>query len=257
MKKNTVADSSFSFFTQGYQVQTMKWLQALALLIFSINCTFADNSDYKIVGFGDSTTFKHNRNLVTYLEILEQELGVTTFNAGISGSTTGSVKENATGQWTHPSKRGNAEDRFQKEVLNQKPKLVIIQFGINDSAYRIDDKTKNRVDVKDFYGHLKSFVKELRKRQIKVILMTPNQYSQKITGHNDVLNMDELKKYVKAIRALSQKGKVPLVDIWQAYEDHPNVKELLFNDKIHPNNKGHRLVADLLIKKVHELKLLK
>ena len=74
----------------------------------------------------------------------------------------------------------NTEDaarRFQKDVLDNKPDLVVLQFGINDSAvdvWKQPPADKPRVDLKNFRNHLQYFISTLKSRGVKVVLMTPN-----------------------------------------------------------------------------------
>ena len=70
-----------------------------------------------IVAFGDSTTAPRD-SLVVYADILRAELSnVRVLNAGSGGDST-----------------EMARARFSRDVLDRKPGVVVIQFGINDSA---------------------------------------------------------------------------------------------------------------------------
>ena len=208
-----------------------------------------------IVTFGDSTTATRGP-LVVYSMILARELpkqGIPAqvINAGIGGNTT-----------------RNAVARFEKDVLQKKPDLVVIQFGINDSAvdvWRDPPATKSRVSLKQYEANLRSLIDQLQKQQIKVILMTPNSlrwiprikklYGKPPYDPDDPLGFNKfLKNYAEAVRKIAKEKQVPLVDIYAAFEKYAaregqSAQDLLL-DGIHPNTEGQRMVADLLIPQI-------
>jgi len=208
-----------------------------------------------IVTFGDSTTATRGP-LVVYSMILARELpkqGIPAqvINAGIGGNTT-----------------RNAVARFEKDVLQKKPDLVVIQFGINDSAvdvWRDPPATKSRVSLKQYETNLRSLIDQLQKQQIKVILMTPNSlrwiprikklYGKPPYDPDDPLGFNKfLKNYAEAVRKIAKEKQVPLVDIYAAFEKYAaqegqSAQDLLL-DGIHPNTEGQRMVADLLIPQI-------
>ena len=209
-----------------------------------------------IVTFGDSTTATRGP-LVVYSMILEKELPAAGFpvkviNAGIGGNTT-----------------QQAVARFEKDVLQHQPQLVIIQFGINDSTadvWRKPPVTKSRISLEQYAANLRTLIKQLQDKQIAVILMTPN--SMRWTANlkemygkppYDPDNPDGfnlfLKSYAEMVRKIAKEEKVPLVDVYAAFENHEkkgkkqSTRDLLL-DGMHPNTAGQRMVADLLIPQI-------
>ncbi|HRU05193.1 MAG TPA: GDSL-type esterase/lipase family protein, partial [Candidatus Brocadiia bacterium] len=118
----------------------------------------------KIVTFGDSTTAPRGK-LKTYSDCLREDLSakgvaVEVVNAGIGGNTT-----------------RMALARFQTDVLDRKPDLVVIQFGINDSCvdvWRKPPATGPRVPRDEYVKNLEKMAATLQERGCRVILMTPN-----------------------------------------------------------------------------------
>ena len=213
---------------------------------------------FTIVTFGDSTTAKRGQ-LVVYSMILQKDLPqqglpVKVINAGIGGNTT-----------------QNAIARFEKDVLQEKPDLVVIQFGINDSTVDVwkDPPTKSsRVSKAQYEANLRSLIKQLKEKQIAVILMTPNslrwtprikkQYGKPPydANHSDGFNLF-LKSYAESVRQIAKENSVPLVDIYAAFETYAkqegqSAHDLLL-DGIHPNTKGQRMVADLLMPQIKQV----
>lgn len=209
----------------------------------------------RIVAFGDSTTAPRvveGKELRVYADVLAadarlRERGLQIINAGVSANTT-----------------SDARARFRGDVLAQQPAVVIIQFGINDAAvdvWKNPPATEPRVSRDDYAANLSFFVSELKNRGAQPILMTPNplRWTDKLRsmyGRPPYLPDDAdgfnvlLKTYAEAAREVARQTGVPLIDVYASFhahraeQNHP-VDDLLL-DGMHPSEKGHRLIADLL-----------
>ena len=219
----------------------------------------AASEPVRIVAFGDSTTAPR-LDLVLYATLLEEELNrrsavpVKMINAGVRGDTTAA-----------------AALRLDRDVLAHDPALVIIQFGINDSAidvWKTPPATGPRVLLDQFRENLRHFIKTLKGRGATVILMTPNplawtpalqkQYGRPPYDPQDPAGFNvSLVAYTEAVRELAVAMQVPLVDVARAHAEHArHSTEPLLLDGIHPNGEGHKLVARLLIDLVTTQRLL-
>lgn len=204
-----------------------------------------------MVAFGDSTTAPRG-NLTVYSAILQEELqNVTLINAGISGNTT-----------------EMARNRFEKDVLAHKPKLVILQLGINDAAvdvWKTPPATEPRVKLERYAENLEYFVKTLKGTGTRVIVMGPNplrwtELLKKMYGKQpyDPASPDGfnglLVKYHEAAAKVAQANEVPFIDTQRAYRDRAAKEKIevdkLLLDGMHPNDEGHRLVAGLLRERI-------
>lgn len=207
-----------------------------------------------IVTFGDSTTAPRPP-LTVYSSLLpgriHQELGVDVevVNAGVPADTT-----------------RRAAARFEHDVLEKNPVLVVIQFGINDATtdvWKTPPETSPRVPKAEYLKNIASFIERCRQRGIHVVLMTPNPVSWsertlELYGRPpydrddpDGLNLN-LRPYTAALRQLAAETNTPLVDVMQAHDDAARSGgPALVGDGVHPNDAGQRLVADLLMKFLH------
>ena len=201
-----------------------------------------------VVAFGASTTAKRT-NVVVYADQLPNRIGsgrLNILNKGVPGNTTQAARE-----------------RFQRDVLDQRPEVVIIQFGINDSAvdvWRDPPKALPRVSLADFEKNIRHFVRESKAVGAEVILMTPNQlrwsprtlelYGKPPYNRDDPMGFNLLlPQYCEVIRKIALNENVKLVDVYAAYDDPQRtggktVEDLLPDDGMHPNTEGHSLVAD-------------
>jgi lysophospholipase L1-like esterase len=209
---------------------------------------------YTIVCFGDSTTAPrevNGENLVVYADILRKELPKSEItgsilNKGIGGNTT-----------------KDAIARFQADVLDQNPNLVILQFGCNDSAmdvWKDPPITEPRVSLSDYISNLQTMIRTLKDRGSQVILMTPEPrrwtpemlklYGKAPYDSNDPMGFNVLfTDYIRAVRDIAKKENLGLVDMFETFIACGEKIDSLFLDGVHPNNEGHRLVAAGLLKK--------
>lgn len=236
----------------------MKNLLIVFLLAITISMVSAKPSEIKlaekitIVTFGDSTTAPR-AGVIVYSEILKKELqkknnSLDLINAGVPGNTT-----------------TQAAVRFEKDVLAYNPQLVIIQFGINDAAidvWKNPPATSPRVSLEIYRQNLLNFVKTLKKRASRVILMTPNpiRWTDKMKemyGHlpynpNDPDSRNFLlKDYAQIVRQIAKKKKVKLIDVFAEYYNYDKVPgqkmEDLLLDGVHPNSRGHLITSNLIL----------
>lgn len=203
-----------------------------------------------IVAFGDSTTAVRSTVKRVYADRLPQLLrahGVEAqvINAGVGGSHTGRLEDNAR------HKRQHAMDRFDTAVRSHKPDIVIIQFGWNDSwVDSADSKARSRIAVDQYSRNLKFMIDTLRSDGARVILMTPNRPRSTV----EKWRVARTVQYVQAVRDLSKTSETPLVDIWAEYERRdkaaPGSADRLLLDNVHPSSDGHKLVAEMLARRI-------
>lgn len=232
----------------------------VALCLSSVSMGFAQTADdprlLTCVAFGDSTTAPREvggHPLEVYSTLVERRLtgeGVIprVINKGVPGNTT-----------------ADALKRLSRDVLALHPDIVLLQFGINDSAvdvWRTPPAVSPSVPLAEYEANLREMVRQLRNAGVEVVLMTPNPvrwtpelrklYSSPPYKPSDPDGWNVLlADYAACVRRVATSEKVKLVDIYtafQAYGKQPghSIDELLL-DGMHPNDNGHRLVADLII----------
>lgn len=205
-----------------------------------------------LVVFGDSTTAPRVQTKV-YVESLAETFAdrgwdVEVVNAGIGGNTT-----------------RMARCRFESDVLRHSPSMVIIQFGINDSAidiWRDPPASEPRVSLDEYRANLEFFVDEIRQRGGVAVLMTPNacrwtpplleRYGRAPYDPDDENGFNlSLEKYAEAVREVARKKQVVLIDVFAAYTQKTGPEQdALLSDGMHPNNAGHNLVYNLLVSEI-------
>lgn len=221
------------------------------------NCTKIgiekSNDPILIVAFGNSITAERGSVDQVFAQRLPDILAAkgiqaTVVNSGIGGSHTGRRTDHDLFKIRH------GRDRFQNDVLDYSPDLVIIGFGTNDSF--IDSKSPgglSRIPLDSYKENLVYYITNLKAIDAKIILMAPN-----ILGANfgDFQNK-RLLQYVKVVRKLARKYHTGLVDNYKLFQmygkQHKVSYEVLMLDGCHPNDDGHMLIAQHLAVEISKL----
>lgn len=213
-----------------------------------------------VIMFGDSTT-AHRAGAVQKvysvrvdesLQSIGSSLGV--YNAGIGGNTT-----------------RDARKRFERDVLRHQPRVIVMQFGINDSAvdvWKSPPATVSRVPLTEYSENLRAMISAALEKKSKVILMTTNpiRWTPKLkdmygkppydAGKEDGFDAPQLAEYNEALRKLAAELHLPLVDVRAAYPafamKHRTTIDGLLLDGMHPNDLGHQLVSELLVPAIRD-----
>lgn len=209
-----------------------------------------------VAAFGDSTTAPRD-SLTVYSDILRKELpqrgfDVEVINAGAPSNNT-----------------AQALERLHRDVLRRGPSLVIIQFGINDSmvdVWKNPPAAAPPVSIDQYANNLRQMIKSIKRCDSTVILMTPNPlvWTEKLRelygkppydpADGDGLNV-LLNKYVEVVKQVGREEGVPVLDVFTAFRTQKDCTPAdLLLDGMHPNDRGHRLTADLLLEQIAAMK---
>ena len=126
--------------------------------------------------------------------------------------------------------------RFAQEVLNHRPNVITIDYGLNDRGIGLERARKA----------WQTMIEQSQSRNVKVILLTPT--ADESANLNDP--RDTLCQHAQQIRELAGEYHTGLVDSLVAFQDYVNAgKPLsgLMSQGNHPNRAGHELVADRLL----------
>jgi sialidase-1 len=213
-----------------------------------------------IIMFGDSTTAERPGEVKKVYPVRVNEAlqsigsSLSVFNAGTPSRTT-----------------REALKKYPTEVLKYKPRLIVIQFGINDASidvWKTPPATAPRVPLKEYLENMRSLITSAQKQNAKVIVMTTNpmRWAPRLRDlygkppfhleAEDGLDAPSLAHYNEALRKLVAELKVPLVDVRAAYPEyaakHQTTVAGLLADGVHPNDLGHQLVAELLVPAIRD-----
>lgn len=213
----------------------MKILRSSALLLLTILLVCMTYKPKKIIFFGDSIT-EEGVKINGYINLLKKQLDTNNYEligAGIGGN-----------------KVYDLYLRLEDDVLTKKPDLVVIYVGVNDVWHK--QLLKTGTDYDKYLKFYQAIIHKIQSKGSKVILCTPTVIGEKKNNANE---MDiELNKYADGIKELAAKNKLPLCDLRKAFADYEtknNItdkeKGILTTDRVHLNNAGNKLVADMML----------
>lgn len=219
---------------------------------------------YTIVVFGDSISRgviydgekkAHTLLLESFTNLVKERLKGIVYNSAKFGSTI-----------------SDAVQRLQNDVLRRKPDIVLIEFGGNDCDFKWDDIARDpkgiyrpNTDCSAFAEKLFEMVNELQVMKIVPVLVTlppldPEKYFTWIS-HNCAEAKTNIaaflgsvskiyswhERYNAAILSVAEKTKTRLIDIRSAFLQTDDYTSLICEDGIHPNKKGHQVIAEKIL----------
>ncbi|CAN5663418.1 hypothetical protein BH18ACI4_BH18ACI4_20160 [soil metagenome] len=204
---------------------------------------FALRHGDRVVFFGDSIT--EQRLYTTYVEhyVLTHypERNITFINSGWGG-------DQVTSNDCLPCAGTGALARVKRDVIDHRPTVVTLLFGMNDGHYQAFDPALLRV----YEGGLSAIIRELKTNTRALIyVMTPTVYDgtfhlpwSKYDRYSDVLD-----RYSEAAKQIAQREGLSVIDLHavtrealrQAKQADPAYT--FVPDTIHPSEDGHLIMA--------------
>lgn len=209
-----------------------------------------------IVALGDSVTqgAMEHRMLnggAVYHRLLQQGLEdffpTTTFNTINVGVSGGSAADGVV--------------RLERDVLKHEPDLVLVAFGLNDSLGGV-------AGLISFESALRTIVLQVKsKTSADVILLTPSFMAQHKRDcrihpdHEEAVDLivgsqvsGTLADFAETIRKVARELRVCLADIHREWtrlaEDGLDTDDWLINGLNHPDRRGHKLAATVILTEI-------
>ncbi|MBX3750756.1 MAG: SGNH/GDSL hydrolase family protein [Opitutaceae bacterium] len=186
----------------------------------------AAGEETRIVCFGDSITgiYYHTGGHRAWSHLLGDQLKqswpgarLIMINAGVSGNTT-----------------ADALARLDADVLAHRPHLVVMKFGMNDTA---------RLSAETFRAYLHALCDRIRGAGSEILLLTPNAVEPGDAGRPP----EKVAAYAAIVREVGRARGVNVADVYAAFAavqaSAPADWLRLMSDTIHPNLRGHALIA--------------
>ncbi|MBS0662712.1 MAG: SGNH/GDSL hydrolase family protein [Verrucomicrobia bacterium] len=192
-----------------------------------------DGEPTRIVCFGDSITglYYHTGGHRDWCDLVGLGLrqvfpkaSVEIINAGVSGNST-----------------ADALRRMDADVLAAQPQLVLVMFGMNDVAL---------LPPAEFHANLVTITRRAQAAGAEVVLLTTTP-SFPGDAHRPPARVAE---YAEIVRATGRDLGVTVVDTHAAFMSacaaDPMARLRLMSDSIHPNLRGHRLIAETVVNRL-------
>ena len=223
-----------------YLMKILSFFIVLSLGFVVLSAWQLKEPPMKIVFFGDSIT-QAGINPGGYIDVMKSMLekaGVKDqyqlIGAGVSGN-----------------KVYDLYLRIEEDVLSYKPDVVVIWVGVNDVWHKRSFGTGT--DADKFEKFYTAIIKKLQTAGAKVIVATPATIGERTDFSNELDG--DLNLYSRIIRTIAAKYDCPVADFRKEFlqynlANNPQNKEMgiLTTDRVHLNEKGNQLVADMLYK---------
>jgi len=187
------------------------------------------------VAFGDSITegYGVRRGFVSFLAERVAKarpgLDLTTINAGSSGENT-----------------SDAVYRLQTDVLDHDPDLVTVNFGVNDAF--------SWVSAEKFGSNLTGMVEAIRENGCPRIVLVSSEVIPEPQAERQML------PYWEKMRQVAGETGAVYADAnasWQSLLDAGTDQwTLIIPGDMHPNEEGHRIIADAVYQAMVDSKIL-
>ena len=135
--------------------------------------------------------------------------------------------------------------RFQKDVIDLKPTVVVILAGINDIA-----ENTGPITLKDILKNIISMAKLAKANKINVILssvLPANRFPWRL----DLRPAEKIIALNKIIQSYAAKNKIVFVNYYKAMVDGEKGLDKKFSeDGVHPNLDGYKIMEPLIMKAI-------
>ncbi len=208
-----------------------------------------DLKNKRILFLGDSITEGHGTTgeEQTFASLLSRRYGAECINCGISGTRIARQEK--------PSENPRHDLDFPGRVegLNRDADIVCVFGGTNDFGHgdaplgKMSDRT-----VFTFYGALHVLYQSLIEKYPSslIFVITPlhrlGEENPRGNGSKD-RDVGTLGEYVSIIRTVAEYYSLPVIDLYAGSGLQPAVeviRERYIPDGLHPNDAGHRVLAD-------------
>jgi lysophospholipase L1-like esterase len=184
----------------------------------------------KLVLFGDSITAGYGEEAITPIlqELIAKGIAaqnletIEIVNAGMPGDRT-----------------EEGLQRLDKDVLAEKPDIVTIFFGANDT------NSDRLVPLEKYAENLETMIEKIGRE--KVILLTPPYVDcQRKPTRDDA----RIRTYVERVKVIGANYELPVIDLYQAMVVYPGTDEFLQEDGLHFSKTGYEFLAALIVREI-------
>lgn len=137
--------------------------------------------------------------------------------------------------------------RFQSDVINLKPQMVVIMAGTNDIA-----RNNGIISHEHILQNIQSMCELAKFHKIKPVLCSVLP-AYKFRWNMELSPAPEIKKLNDMIKAYAEANKIPYVDYYSAMVDsRGGLAEDIARDGVHPNLKGYEMMEPIVLKVVRK-----
>jgi len=202
----------------------------------------------KIVFLGDSITsgerIEAAKNWVSLLrnyffsKYYRQDRDIYVLNKGISVNNT-----------------RDGLQRFQNDVQNERPDILVIQFGLIDSTRWLSNRGLPCVSPEAFEANIIEMIARAGCFGINnIILLTTHRTHRDNVSANGLTQNQNLNLYNEIIRQISKQESIELIDMWEMINSD-KVNDYVFSlpDGNHLTEEGHKAYYRIVLPVIEEI----
>ena len=234
-----------------YRISLLLYLAAFGVILFcrtanaQPGATFQLRDGDQVVFYGDSITAQ--RLYTAYVEdfLLTRYPGmdVEFFNAGVPGDT-------VYGGYT-----GDTATRLKRDVYPHNPTVVTVMLGMNDPGYVPFDQHIFEVYKTGYTSLIDQLTASLPAARLTLIVPTP--YDEITHGTEFPGLQATVDRYGQFVAEYGKQTHRPVADFYlplfdllrRAKTDNPSFASIIIPDRIHPDDMGHWVMAEELMRR--------
>lgn len=141
--------------------------------------------------------------------------------------------------------------RFRQDVINLKPKVVVLNYGTNDIAENTGEYNEDHT-----FNNIKAMCDLARYHKIKVVLASTLPHKGFGWNPNIKDAMEKIRHLNDRVKAYAKENKITYVDYFSAMlsADGTAMREDLSKDGVHPNDKGYEIMEAIILPVVNKLR---
>ena len=137
--------------------------------------------------------------------------------------------------------------RFTADVLDLKPKCVVVLVGTNDIA-----ENNGPISLEKIQHHFQTIVDVAMSKSCKVILCSILPVAS-YYWNSKIIPIPKIKALNHFLVSLANEESVVYVDFFTALEKDNAMNPLFSDDGVHPNAAGYEIMSHLLLQSHHDL----
>ena len=132
----------------------------------------------------------------------------------------------------------DANKRIDRDILNFKPDVVIINFGLNDGMLL---RSVPNIDIKNFENYYNGLIKKLKVYNLKIIILGINPVTE-LFPENENENYRKKQRetyeiYNEKILEIAKNNNLVYINLWEEFKEEVDLPEYIQSDGIHPKKK--------------------
>lgn len=191
----------------------------------------------KIMCMGDSITYGNGLLELSdrWSDLVTARTGHTLVNLGIGGDTTGGMLA-----------------RCQTQIFAKDPDAMLLLGGTNDICFTYD--------YHQAFANIVSMIRHAQTFGVPILVGIPIPFvPERFVNQEWFADRDndyvtaQCERLAQVLRAFCTAREVPYIDYRSAFfNTDGSVKKELYTDALHPNADGHRVMADVLCRRLAE-----